>query len=155
MIASMLLLAMQMVQTLPPPTAEVTSATQWNCGFDQADGEEFWLKGTFPEVPAGWDVNAALPTAIEGSGPEVFTGDFEVKPFSATASYRRYYVAAPAPEGGHYNMMFLLLADDTGMATIEHWNRDPATGRGTFRAVANGSCEATFAPATPDETGQP
>jgi hypothetical protein len=144
MIATSLLVAMQMIQTLPPPTAEPTSATVWNCGFDQADGEYFWLKGTFPEVPAGWDVNTAMPTIVEGSGPEVLTGDLQVKPFSANALYRRYYVVAPAPDGGHYNMMFLLLADDTGMATIERYTPDPATGRGTIRAVATGHCDSTL-----------
>lgn len=154
MITSAFLLAMQMIQTLPPPTAEPTSATEWNCGFDQADGEHFWLKGTFPAVAAGWDPNAAMPAAIEGTGPKAMVGKVEMKPFTANETYRRYYVLARIPEGGHYNLMFLFLAGDAGMATIERYTPDPATGRGTIRAVATGHCESTFLPLVDEGAGE-
>lgn len=154
MMGSALLLTLQMVQTLPPPTAEVTSPTQWNCGFTRADGAYFWLKGTFPEVPAGWDVNTAMPTLVEGNGPDEFTGELEVKPFSATDGHRRYYVVAPMPDGGHYNMMFLLLPEDTGMATIERYTPGVDGQPGTIRSFANGSCDATFVQHTAGSGGQ-
>ncbi|UIP05686.1 hypothetical protein LY632_08160 [Erythrobacter sp. SDW2] len=154
MIGPVLLLAMQMIQTLPPPTAEVTTPAQWNCTFDRANDESFWLGGTFPEVPAGWDVNTAMPTSIEGNGPAPLIGKVEMKPFSANALYRRYYVVARAPEGGHYNMMFLLLADDTGMATIEKWTPGTNGEPGTIRAFATGRCDATFGPADDGGAGQ-
>ena len=40
MIYSALLLAMQVMQTLPPPTAELTTPAQWNCTLRRIGNEQ-------------------------------------------------------------------------------------------------------------------
>ena len=148
MIGAAFLLTMQVLETIQmpaPPISEAIPATGFSCELLDGAGNRFTLIGTFPEAPAGWDPNRAMPAQIEGEGQAQLTGTHEMKPFGAGAEFRRYYVTARKPDGaGHYNLMFVLLNGETSLVTVDSFTRDPATGRGTMSAFATGDCEAEF-----------
>ena len=139
-----LLLAAQTVQTLPPPTADVQSPTDFSCDFLGIEGNRFTLNGRFPEVPAGWDVNRGIAMEMKGDGPTGSTGKMEARPFGSGKEFRRFYIMAPLSGGEHFNIMVALFAEETGIATIDHYK--PANGdhESKMSSFATGDCEAKF-----------
>jgi hypothetical protein len=155
MIGLAALLTAQSVTMAAPPTSAPASATAWQCDFVDTQGARFALKGTFPAVPAGSDPNQPLPTRIEGTGPAQLRGNQGASPFTVGDQLRRFYVIGRDGSAGHYNLMVSLVHDDTGLATINYFRRDPATGGGTMSAYANGDCTAEFQPAAKPEAAKP
>ena len=155
MIGLATLLAAQSVIMAAPPTSAPASATAWRCDMIDTQGTRFELKGTFAAVPAGWDPNRSMPTQIDGTGPAQLRGKQAASPFSVGDQVRRFYVIGSDGAAGHYNLMLNLLHDDDGLATINYFRRDPATGGGTMSAYANGDCTAEFKPAATPETAKP
>jgi len=139
-------LALQSMQTLAPPIEQARPATAWRCSFTDGAGNDFWLKGNFPEAPAGWDPNKGITTAIEGQAPDHLLGTVSVKVFDQTEETRDYFFAKIGADGSRYNFTLLLRDGRTGMATATHYQPDPTTGRGVLSAFAVGRCKAQFAP---------
>lgn len=139
-----LMLAAQSITTLAPSIGEARPATGWSCDFLDTKGARFWLKGQFAEAPVGTDPNADLPTVIEGDGPAFLTGRQGYNAFDSLRDARRYQVTARSPEGANYNVSFLFMRGEEGLAYITQYLPNPATGRGTLSAYATGSCKSTF-----------
>lgn len=155
MIGLALLAAAQTVVIAAPPTQAASSATDWRCEFFDVQGTQFWLAGNFAEVPKGWDPNRAMPGKLDGNGPAQLRGAVDVMPFTTGDHVRRFYVLARDGEAGHYNLVLNLLPAETGLATLNYFRRDPANGRGTMSAYANGDCESRFAPPSNPEAVKP
>ncbi|MFZ9396502.1 MAG: hypothetical protein ACO25F_10640 [Erythrobacter sp.] len=147
MIGAAFLLTLQVLETIQmpaPPISEAIPATGFSCDLLDAQGNRFTLRGTFPEAPAGWDPNRAMPMTMEGDGRPELIGARQVKPFGAGADYRRYYVTAEQGASGHFNLLFVLLDGETSLVTVDRFTRNPETGGGTMTAFATGDCEADF-----------
>ncbi len=155
MIGLATLFAAQSVVMAAPPTSAPASATGWQCDFVDTQGARFALKGRFPAVPTAWDPNRSMPTQIEGTGPAQLLGNQAVRPFTVGEHVRRFYVIGRDGTAGHYNLMINLLHDDDGLATINYFRRDPATGGGTRSAYATGDCTAEFQSAVKPEAAKP
>jgi hypothetical protein len=143
-IAVSLLAAAQSMQTLAPPIAEARPATGWSCNFLDSAGKSFALKGEFAEAPVGTDPNASLPTVITGTGPAFLTGKQGYNAFDSLRDARRYQVTARSPDGANYNLSFLFMRDEEGLAFITRYVPDAATGRGSLTAYATASCKSNF-----------
>jgi hypothetical protein len=145
-IAIALIAAAQTMQTLAPPITEARPATGWSCDFLDSAGNSFALKGEFDEAPVGTDPNADLPTVIGGNGPAFLTGKKGFNAFDSRPDARRYQVTTRSPDGSNYNLSFLFMRDEEGLAYITRYVPNPTTGRGSLTAFATGSCKSTFKP---------
>jgi hypothetical protein len=144
-VALSVLLAAQTVQTLPPPTADVQSPTDFSCDFLGVEGNRFTLSGIFPEVPAGWDVNRGIAMEMRGDGPTGTTGKMEARPFASSKEFRRFYIPASIPGGEHFNIMIVLFAEETGIATIDRFAPENGDSESKMTSFATEDCKAQFA----------
>ncbi len=140
----LLMMMMQMMQTVAPPISEARPATSWSCDFLDSAGKSFALKGEFGEAPVGTDPNADLPTEIGGNGPAFLIGKKGFNAFDSLRDARRYQVTARAPDGANYNLNFLFMRGEEGLAYITRYTPNAATGRGSLTAYATGSCKSVF-----------
>ena len=143
-IAITLMVAAQSMQTLAPPIGEVRPATSWSCDFLDSAGNSFALSGEFAEAPVGTDPNADLPTVIGGKGPAFLTGKQGFNAFDSLRDARRYQVTTRSSDGSNYNLSFLFMRGEEGLAYITRYVPNAATGRGSLTAFATGSCKSTF-----------
>lgn len=133
----------QSIVTGAAPNAEALPGTAWNCSYNDAQGNAFYLEGDFPEAPKGWDPNTGLPTTIGGNAAEHLLGSKEVNAFESRSDIRTYMVSFLHRDGSRYNLIFDFVKGSHGLSTITHYV--PAVdGSGKLHAYATGHCESNF-----------
>lgn len=133
----------QSIVTAAAPNADALPGTAWNCSYNDAEGNAFYLEGDFPEAPKGWDPNTGLPTKIAGNGKELFLGNKEVNAFESREDIRTYAVSFLHGDGSRYNLIFDFVKDSHGLSTVTHYIPS-ADGRGKLHAYATGYCNSNF-----------